>query len=187
MKSENYEMMVPKMKTDEFDLCDWVTVRVECAIDYECSSPYDDEDDIDVKGCEIEEVESSTPGYGDIIVSAELGELIKSSNARVRKAVVKAGIALDILINDPDKDVRMAVAEKGYGLDVLVNDPSDWVRCVVARLGYGLDILANDPDASVRFNVATYVHDEWERLNSIREMLVNDEDAEVREAIKSGR
>ena len=76
-----------------------------------------------------------------------------------RKELAENGIALDILVYDPDPRVRRAVAKHGREKDddILVYDSDPFVRCMLAVDGKDkyLDILIVDPDPRVRCLVAS--------------------------------
>lgn len=94
------------------------------------------------------------------------------------------GIALDILVYDPDPRVRRAVAKHGRDkdYDILVSDLDPWVRCTVAEKGRNkdLDILIVDPVPAIRRIVA------GKRRDKDLAILKNDRIASVRNVAEDG-
>lgn len=164
--------MLGNQITTELDLQKVVTVRLKDAIDPDYDLyDYDDEEEFGVDGCDMEIVDSKKAGWQDVLLTGELRNLLDSDKALVRIAIAEAGLALDILINDPCEDVRIAVAKQQYGLNVLINDPHFRVRCALVYLGCGIDILVNDPDSKVRKCVAECGH-HIEKLKNDTESIV---------------
>ena len=54
------------------------------------------------------------------------------------------------LVMSPDPNDRIEAAKAGLGMEVLIDDPSDYIRYRVAWNDYGWDVLRDDPCISIQ-------------------------------------